>query len=84
MDNWVSALINKEHTKFNLIITQLRQLKQAVDNTENASWFELLVIKYLGTPAGGLIHDKKFYTYTEYKDKLYYIPDENTPTDLHS
>lgn len=83
MSNWLQGLIDKECNKMDTALNQLRKLREAVDNTETASWWELLLVRYLGTEAGGLICWGKVYNYREYKSKLYYIPNENTPTDLH-
>jgi len=83
LNTWASDLIHQEYRKFDATITYLRQLKQAVDNTENASWYEWPMVKIFGTPKGGILHDKKFYSYIEYNSKIYWLPDENSTTNLH-
>lgn len=84
MSEEVYKLMELQRSRHRIIMEQLHLFDSIVNNTKLASWWELLLVKAFGTPAGGLIYDKRFYNYIEYNSKLYYIPNENSTTDLHS
>lgn len=84
---WVQKLLEQEYSRNLQTKDNLYLLREAIENTNELSWIEFMVVKYLGIRTGVLLlrDDGTLVPHhmIEYNFKFYYIPNENTPTDLH-
>lgn len=85
---WIYKLREEFHDTHQALLTNLDILQQAVINTNKTNWIKFTLAKLFGTKTSLLIFNAEGkaipHNLIEYKSKYYYIPNENTPTDLHS
>ena len=85
---WVDELQRQERLSYRETMDAVYLIQDAINNTNELSWLGFNIVKQFGYPSGVLLQDGSgkyiLHNLIEYKSKYYYIPNENTPTDLHS